>query len=66
VSFLIEMVVNLGVYRAELLQRLHAAKPLPRPFASPKRLVRILRPIVKAAADLLTIGVANLSLIAAE
>jgi hypothetical protein len=30
VSFLIEMVVNLGVYRAELLQRLHAAKPLPR------------------------------------
>jgi hypothetical protein len=61
VSFLIEMVVNLGVYRAELLQRLHAAKPLPRPFASPKRLVRILRPIVKAAADLLTIGVANLT-----
>jgi hypothetical protein len=41
-AFLIEMVVDLGVNCAELLQRLHASKPLHRPFASSKWLMRIL------------------------
>ena len=56
----IEMVVDLGVNCAELLQRLHALKSLHRPFASSKRLMRILRAIVEPTADLLTIGVADL------
>jgi hypothetical protein len=53
---LIEMVVDLGMNRAELLQRLHAAKPLHCPLSSSKRLVGILRPIVEAATDLVPIG----------
>jgi len=57
---LIEMVVDLGVNRAELLQRLRTSKPLHRPLSSSKRLVRILRPIVEAAPDLVPIGVAQL------
>jgi hypothetical protein len=48
---LIEMVVDLGVNRAELLQRLRTSKPLHRPLSSSKRLVRILRPIVEAATE---------------
>src|SRR5208337_5112189 len=59
-ALLIEMVVDLGVNRAELLQRLRTSKPLHRSFSSSKRLVRILRPIVEAAADLVPIGVAQL------
>jgi hypothetical protein len=55
-TLLIEMVVNLGVNRAELLQRLGTSKPLHRSFSSSKRLVRILRPIVEAATDLVPIG----------
>ena len=39
-----------------LMQRLHTSKPLHRPLASSKRLVRILRPIVEARADLVPIG----------
>jgi hypothetical protein len=57
---LIEMIVDLGVNRAELLQRLHTSKPLHRPLSSSKRLMRILRPIVEAATDLVPIGVAQL------
>ena len=48
---LIEMVMDLRVYRAELLQRLHTSKPLHRPLSSSERLMRILRPIVEAATD---------------
>src|SRR5208282_2859013 len=57
---LIEMVVDLGVNRAELLQRLRTSKPLHRPLSSSKRLVRILRPIVETATDLVPIGGADL------
>ena len=59
-ALLIEMVVDLGVNRAELLQRLHTSKPLHRPLSSSKRLMRILRPIVEAATDLVSIGSADL------
>src|SRR5208337_703620 len=59
-ALLIEMVVDLGVNRAELLQRLRTSKPLHRPFSSSKRLMRILRAIVEATTDLLAIGVADL------
>ena len=38
-----------------LLPRLHTSKPLHRPLSSSKRLMRILRPIVEAATDLLPI-----------
>jgi len=37
----------------------HTSKPLHRPLSSSKRLVRILRPIVEAATDLVPIGVAD-------
>src|SRR5271166_5386171 len=53
-------VVKIRVNCAELLQRLHASKPLHRPFLSSERLMRILRSIVEPTADLLTIGVADL------
>ena len=43
------------------MQRLHASKPLHRPFPSSKRLMRILRAIVEPTTNLLAIGVADLS-----
>ena len=49
-ALLIEVVVDLGVNCAKHLQRLHASKPLHRPFASPKRLMRIFRAIVERTA----------------
>ena len=57
---LIEMIVDLGVNRAELLQRLQAPKALHRSLSSPKWLMRVLGPIVEAATDLVPIGVADL------
>ena len=59
-ALLIELVVDLGVNRAELLQRLQTSKPLHRPFAPPKRLMGILRPIIEVVPDLvplLVIGI---------
>ncbi len=46
--------------RAELLQRLHTSKAQQGALSSSKRLMRVLRPIVEAATDLLAIGVADL------
>src|SRR5271166_3519210 len=46
-------VVKIRVNCAELLQRLHASKPLHRPFPSSERLMRILRSIVEPTADLI-------------
>src|SRR5208337_2276422 len=60
-ALLIEMVVDLGVNRTEFLQRLHTSKALHGPFSSSKWLMRILGAIVEPAADLLAIGVADLS-----
>ena len=57
---LIEMVMDLGVYRAELLQRLLTSKPLHRPLLSSKRLARILRLIVETATNLVPICGADL------
>jgi hypothetical protein len=59
-ALLIEMVVDLGVNCAELLQRLHASEPLDGSLSSSKRLMRILRAIVEPTDDLLKIGVADL------
>jgi hypothetical protein len=53
---LIKVIVDLSVDRAELLQRLRASKPQHRSFSSSKWLVRVLRPIVAAATDLVPIG----------
>ena len=58
-ALLIEMILDLGVNRAESLQRLHTSKPLHRALSSSKRLMRILRPVVEAATDLVPIGGAN-------
>jgi hypothetical protein len=55
-ALLIELVVHLGMNRAELLQRLLTSKALHRPFASPKRLMRILCAIVEPTADLVLLG----------
>ena len=56
-ALLIEMVVDLGMNRAEFLQRLHASKPLHGPFSSSKRLMRILGAIVEPTTGLPAIGV---------
>ena len=63
---LIELVVHLGVNGTEFLQRLHTSKPLHLPLPSSKRLMRILCAIFEAPTDLVAIGGANLSFIAAE
>src|SRR5690348_11968484 len=55
-ALLIELVVHLGMNGAELLQRLQTSKALHRPFASPKRLMRILSPIVEPTADFVPLG----------
>ena len=51
----IEVVSDLIVNRTDFLQRLHTSKPLHRSFASSKRLMRILRPIVEATTYLVPI-----------
>jgi hypothetical protein len=55
-ALLIELVVYRGMNGAELLQRLQTSKALHRPFASPKRLMRILCAIVEPTADLVSLG----------
>src|SRR5271154_6817649 len=55
-ALLIELVVHLGMNWAELLQRLQTSKALHRPFASPKRLMRIFRAIVEPTANLVPLG----------
>ena len=55
-ALLIELVVYLGMNGAELLQRLLTSKALHRPFASPKRLMGILCPIVEPTADLVPLA----------
>jgi hypothetical protein len=53
---LIKMIVDLSVNRTEFLKRLQASKALHRSLSSSKRLMRVLRPIVEAATDLVPIG----------
>jgi hypothetical protein len=59
-AFLIEVIVHLSVDRAELLQRLPTSESLHRSFSSPKWLMRILRPIVAAMANLVAVADADL------
>ena len=47
---MIEVVMNGLVHRGEFLQRTHSPEPVHRAFASPRRLVQILRPIVDPTA----------------
>ena len=55
-ALLIELVVHLGMNRAELLQRLHTSKPLHRSLSSSKWLMRVLRSIIETSADLVPLG----------
>ena len=55
-ALLIELVVHLGMNRAEPLQGLRTSKSLHRPFSSSKRLMRILCAIVEPTADLVPLG----------
>jgi hypothetical protein len=59
-ALLIEMVVDLSMNRAEFLQRLRASKPLHSALSSSKRLMRVLRPVIEAATDLVAVGIAYL------
>jgi hypothetical protein len=61
-ALLIELVVHLGMNRAELLQRLLTSKALHRPFAPPKRLMGIFCAIVEPTADLVPLG-SNIDLV---
>jgi hypothetical protein len=58
-AFQIEVVSNLVVNSAELLQHPHTSRPLHRSFSSSKRLMRILRPAVETATDLVPIRDSN-------
>ena len=51
----VEMVVDGGLDRGELLQGLDVSKPRHRPFPSSKRLVGSFRPVVKPLATFLTV-----------
>ena len=59
-TFLIEMVVNLSMNRAEFLERPGASEPLHGSLSSSKRLMRVFRPIVEATTNLVAIGIADL------
>ena len=60
VAFLVEVVVDVGMDRGELLQGLHSPEPEHRALASSERQVAVLDPVVGPAADLLLLGVAQL------
>ena len=59
-AFLVEVVVDVGVDRGELLQRLHAPEPEHRSLSSSEREVAILDPVVGPASGLLLRGIAQL------
>ena len=58
VAFEVEVVVDVGVDRGELLHALHLSEPEHRPLSSSERQVAVLHPVVGPAADLLLLGVA--------
>ena len=60
VTFLVEVVVDLGVDGAELLERLHPSEPEHCPLSSSEWRVGILGPVVQPPAGFLALGVANL------
>ena len=55
VTFLIEVVGDVGVDRSKFLQGLHAPKPEHRPLSSSERQVAVLHPIVGVPTDLLLV-----------
>ena len=57
--FLVEEVVDVGMDRGELLQRLHLSESKHRPLSSSEGQVRVLDPVVGPAANLLLGGVAQ-------
>ena len=59
-AFLVEVIVDLGVDRTELLQRLHSTKSEHHPLSSSQRQVTVLSPIIRPAANLAAIGIAEL------
>lgn len=56
-TFLVEVVVDVGVDRGELLQDLHSPEPEHGALASSEREVAVLDPLVGPAADLLLVGI---------
>ena len=60
-TFLVEMIVDLSINRAEFLKRLRASEPLHGSLSSSKRLMRVFRPIVEATTNLVAFDVANLA-----
>ena len=57
---MVEVVVDVGMDRGELLQCLHLPEAEHRPLSSSERQVAVLDPIVGPAADLLLVGIAEL------
>ena len=60
VTFLVEVIVEGGMDGAKLLQRFHLSEPEHRPLPPPERLVRVLRPVIRIAANLLVVRDAKL------
>lgn len=60
VAFLVKVVVEVGMDRGKLLQRLHTPEPQHRSLSSPERQVTVLDPVVGPAADLLLFAIAEL------
>jgi hypothetical protein len=60
VAFLIELILDLGVDRGELLQYLHSTEPKHYPLSPPVRQVAVFDPDVGPAFDFLLFGIAQL------
>jgi hypothetical protein len=59
-TFEIEVIVDVGVDRGDLLQRLHLTKAQHRPFSSAKGQVTALDPVIDVPADILALAIAQL------
>ena len=60
-ALLVEVVVDVGIDRGELLQCLHPLKPQHRSLSSSDRQVGIFRPVVEPAAHLTVIEITKLT-----
>ena len=59
--FLVEVDVDVGVDRGELLQRFHLPEPEHRPLRSPEGQVAVLSPVVGPAAHLALVAIPELA-----
>ena len=60
-ALLVEVIVDIGMDRSEVLQRLHLPEPQHCPLSSPEGQVGVLDPVVRPAGYFLLVGIAEVS-----